>query len=123
VAVTSDKPPVPTPSIHDHPADDCREPEVWTPIAPPQPEWIIAAMIGLGVALGAAGGVAFVESNRYGPAPPAEVGANEWATPNPKPPKSAAVPASDEIDFELDEPLIDIEIRGSASAGASNLLE
>lgn len=103
------------------------------PIAPPKAEWIIAAMFGLGVALGAAGVVAFVETSRYGPAPPAEEGANEWATPNPRPPKSATAAASgatsgEEVDLELDdpsldgeldEPIIDVEIKGSASSSAS----
>jgi hypothetical protein len=91
-------------------------------------EWLIAAMMGLGVALGAAGAVALIEIHRFDPAPPAEAGAHEWGTPRPKPVKSAALPTGSrevgsEIDTETDdaweEPVVDVEIRGSASVSAS----
>jgi len=121
VAVTSAKTPLPIPpsvppSLTRH--------EFPPPIPPPKAEWIIAAMLGLGVALGAAGVIAYVETSRYGPAPPAEEGANEWATPNPRPPKSASAAVSSDtsgeaVDLELEEPIIDVEINGSASAASA----
>jgi hypothetical protein len=121
VAVTSAKTPLPIPPSV---PPSMPTPERPRSIPPPEAEWIIAAMLGLGVALGAAGVIAYVETSRYGPAPPAEEGANEWATPNPKPPKSesAAVSAAtsgDEVDLELEEPIIDVEINGSASVSSS----
>ena len=84
-------------------------------------EWLIAAMMGLGVALGAAGAVAFIEIHRFDPAPPAEAGAHEWGTPRPRPVKSAPLPAgSRELDDEVwEEPVVDVEIRGSVSVSAS----
>lgn len=91
-------------------------------------EWLAAAMMGLGVALGAAGAVAFVEIHRFDPPPAAEAGAHEWGTPRPKPVKSAPLPAgSDDVVAETDtaaddaweEPVVDVEIRGSASVSAS----
>lgn len=74
-------------------------------------------MMGAGVALCAAGLIAYVESSRYGPAPPAEEGANEWATPRPRPPKSASASAtaSDTTEPHPEDPVIDVSIRGSAS--------
>ncbi len=78
-------------------------------------------MIGIGIALGAAGAIAFVESTRYAPAPPAEAGAHEWGTPASARSEigsgSAAYSAtSAELpDLELEEPVIDVEIRGSSS--------
>ncbi len=90
-----------------------------------QTEWLIAAMVGLGVALGAAGAVAFIESSRYPPAPPAEAGAHEWGTPRPRPEKPAAsapVEATGEVPTDdKDEPLIEVEIShsGTASAGSA----
>lgn len=94
-------------------------------VPPLQLEWLIAAMVGVGLALGAAGAVAFVESSRYPPAPPVEAGAHEWGTPRPRPEKPAAsAPVETEGEIptdEQDEPLIEVEIShsGSASAGSA----
>ncbi len=95
------------------------------PIPPLQLEWLIAAMVGVGIAIGAAGAVAFIESSRYPPVPSVEAGAQEWGTPRPRPEKpaaSAAVEATGEIPTDdQDEPLIEVEIShsGSASAGSA----
>jgi hypothetical protein len=94
-------------------------------VPPLRLEWLIAAMVGVGIAVGAAGTVAFLESSRYPPAPPVEAGAHEWGTPRPRPEKPAAsdpgeatgeIPSDDQ-----DEPLIEVEIShsGSASAGSA----
>ena len=91
------------------------------PVPPPKLEWILAAMIGLGAAFCAAGVIAYVETSRFGPAPPAEAGANEWATPRPRPSKSASASsavsamAAESYELDLDDPIIDVSIRGSAS--------
>jgi hypothetical protein len=94
-------------------------------VPPLQLEWLIAAMVGVGIAIGAAGAVAFLESSRYPPAPSVEAGAHEWGTPRPRPEKPAAsAPVETEGEIptdEQDEPLIEVEIShsGSASAGSA----
>lgn len=115
------------PPVLSEPPEPRPEPE-WFAIPPPRMEWVIAAMFGIGIALAVAGLIAFIESQRFGPAPPKEVGAKEWVEPKPRPPKthpadsveigSASAAASD-LELE-EEPAIDVNVHGSASSSSSS---
>lgn len=87
-------------------------------------EWMVAAMIGIGIAVGAAGAVAYLESSRFPPAPPAESGAREWGTARTRPPKTSAPEVLDEVEDsvveETSEPVIDVEISHSGRAPADS---
>jgi len=81
-------------------------------------------MIGMGIAMGVAGAVAYLESSRFPPAPPAESGAREWGTARTRPPKTSAPEVSDEVEDsvadETSEPVIDVEISHSGRAPADS---
>ena len=93
-------------------------------------------MVAMGFALAGAGAIAFVESTRFPPAPAASAGTKEWGTQRTRPPPaaesapvvdddvgsaSASAEASGEVPFDdLDEPVVDVEVHGSASAPSAS---
>ena len=85
-------------------------------------EWILAAMLGVGIAFSVAGVIVYLEMTRFDP-PPTQPQTHEWGTQRTKPTKSSSASASASHPpekNEVEEPVLDLSIEGSAVISASS---
>ena len=103
------------------------EPDRWVvPVL--RREWLVAAVVGAGLALVLVLAVAFVESSRFPSAPTAEEGAHEWGTlrslgDNTDDSEKEAKLGEEEYGMRDDESAIDVKIThsGTLSGGSGTI--